>query len=366
MKLVWKYCICFYLFIVANPTAQTISTSAFASLNYNYYGLLNLAQTPVQNRIYTTVAVLEFEVEGLSKLEGQALTDRFTSELEKTQSIEAIVNREKVSEIMDELETERACKTDSCAIVLGSMLGVDYVVKGTVISEVGWFTLEFDLLSVEKKDVVENRKSFYNGDPNGLITEIGLVAWNLVNKVSPRELLKEKEEKAREAIRLAEERAEAARIAAAKKLRRAKLNALIRSSILPGWGQFYSGRKTSGWAWLGSELAIGTLAIVSYTQYNNVYSDFEDVYTDYNTATDHAEIAALKVKAKKVLDEEYAANDQLKMVAYAGGAVWIANMIHAYIAGPIQAETAYQKAGFDFVFDPDLKTPQLRFYIALD
>ena len=67
-----------------------------------------------------------------------------------------------------------------------------------------------------------------------------------------------------------------------------------------------------------------------------------------------------------MLDEEYAANDQLKMVAYAGGAVWIANMIHAYIAGPIQTETAYQKAGFDFVFDPDLKTPQLRFYIALD
>ena len=188
MEILYMLC----LFIAANPTAQTISQSAFASLNYNNYGLLNLAQTPVQNRIYTTVAVFEFEVEGLSKLEGQALTDRFTSELEKTQSIEAIVNREKVSEIMDELETERACKTDSCAIVLGSMLGVDYVVKGTVISEVGWFTLEFDLLSVEKKDVVENRKSFYNGDPNGLITEIGLVAWNLVNKVSPSRIIKRK------------------------------------------------------------------------------------------------------------------------------------------------------------------------------
>ena len=366
MKSVWKYCICLCLFIAANPTAQTIYQSAFASLNYNNYGLLNLAQTPVQNRIYTTLAVLEFEVEGLSKLEGQALTDRFTSELEKTQSIEAIVNREKVSEILDELETERACKTDSCAIVLGSMLGVDYVVKGTVISEVGWFTLEFDLLSVEKKDVVENRKSFYNGDPNGLITEIGLVAWNLVNKVSPRELLKEKEEKAREAIRLAEERAEAARIAAAKELRQARIRALIRSSILPGWGQYYSGRKTWGWVWLGSELAIGGLAYMSYAKFNDTYDKFENVYADYDAATDHAEIAGLKVKAKKVLDEEFAANEQLKMVAYAGGAVWIANMIHAYISGPIQAETAYQKAGFDFVFDPDLKTPQLRFYIALD
>ena len=83
MKSVWKYCICFFLFIVANTTAQTISPSTFASLNYNNYGHLNLVQTPVQNRRYTTVAVFQFEVEGLSKLEGQVLTDRFTSELEK-------------------------------------------------------------------------------------------------------------------------------------------------------------------------------------------------------------------------------------------------------------------------------------------
>ena len=194
MKSVWKYYICLCLFIVANSTAQMIPQSTFASLNYNNLPSLILAQSPVQNPIFTTVAVFEFEVEGLSKLEAQVLTDRFTSELEKTQSIQAIVNREKISEIMNELETEITCKTDSCAIVMGSMLGVDYVVKGTVISEVGWFTLDFDLLSVEKKDVVENRKSFYNGDPNGLITEIGLVAWNLVNKVSPLELLGEKEE----------------------------------------------------------------------------------------------------------------------------------------------------------------------------
>ena len=49
MKSVWKYSICFCLFIAANPIAQTISQSAFASLNYKNYGLLNLTQTPVQD-----------------------------------------------------------------------------------------------------------------------------------------------------------------------------------------------------------------------------------------------------------------------------------------------------------------------------
>ncbi len=349
------------------PSAQTTSLSASTPLNFSNYSAINITLTQTQDPTFTTVAVLEFEVEGLSKLEGQVLTDRFTSELEKTQAIQAIVTRETVAEIMDERNVaDKTCKTDSCTILIGNILGVDYMVKGTLINTAGWFTMEFELLSVEKKDVVEKRISFYNGDPNGLITEIGLIAWNLVNKVSPRELLREKEEKAREAIRLAEERAEAARRAAAKELRQARIRALVRSSILPGWGQYYSGRKTWGWVWLGSELAIGGLAYMSYAKFNDTYDKFENVYANYDAATDHAEIAGLKVKAKKVLDEEFAANEDLKMVAYAGGAVWIANMIHAYISGPVQKNIVHKKSGFDLVYNRELKSPQLRFYIALD
>ena len=67
-----------------------------------------------------------------------------------------------------------------------------------------------------------------------------------------------------------------------------------------------------------------------------------------------------------MLDEESAANDQLLMVAYAGGAVWIANMVHAYLSGQVRDDASAEKSGFDLVYNPQLKSPQLRFYIALD
>ena len=54
------------------------------------------------------------------------------------------------------------------------------------------------------------------------------------------------------------------------------------------------------------------------------------------------------------------------MVADAGGAVWVANMVHAYLSGQIRDDAAAEKSGFDLVYNPQLKSPQLRFYIALD
>jgi hypothetical protein len=202
---------------------------------------------------------------------------------------------------------------------IGEILGVDHVVIGSVTKSENWFSMEVEIISVET-GVVDSRKSFYMGDPNGLIVEIGLLAWNLMNKVSPHSLLEEKAKKEREAQLLAEQRAAEVAREARRRLRKAKLGAMLRSTVLPGWGQFNSGRKGWGWFWLGSELAIGGAAYMTYTEYDKAYNEFEEIYPNYNAATDHEEIAALKAQAIKVLDEEMKSNEQLLMVAYAGGA----------------------------------------------
>ena len=320
-----------------------------------------------QDRPYNTMAVLVFENEGISVLESEVLTDQFTIALENTQSVGAIVSQETVKEILEERDvSDETCTNESCAVEIGNLLGVDHVVIGSVIKAGEWFTMEVDLISVETGSVVESRKSLYNGDPNGLITEIGLLAWNLMNKISPQSLLEEKAEKEREAQLLAEQRAAEAAREAARRLRQAKLGSLLRSTVLPGWGQFYSGRKAWGWIWLGSELAIGGVAYMTYTQYQDAYDELEIIYPNYEAATDHGEIANIKAEVRKMLDEESAANDQLLMVAYAGGAVWVANMVHAYLSGQVRDDAAAEKSGFDLVYNPQLKSPQLRFYIALD
>lgn len=320
-----------------------------------------------QDTSFSTVAVLGFTPDGLTQLEAQVLTDRFTMELEKTNAIQAIVSRTTVEEILLERGVEDAnCRTDSCIIEAGNMLGVDFLIRGNIINDNGWYTFKIDLFSVEKKWPIEERKVHYNGDPNGLVVEIEMLAWNIVNKPSPRKLYKEKEEKAMEAAKIIADRKEAARIAAEKRLKNAKLGALWRSAILPGWGQLYSGRKTSGWSWMGAEAVLGTMALLSYSKYSKSYDLFEDRFLEYNNAIEHDEIQEFKREAKAVLKDEHDANDQIKLFVSGIVTVWVANMVHAYIAGPLPELLEDDNTGIDVTFNPALKGHQLRFYIELD
>ena len=331
-----------------------------------FYLFLIFSNINAQDKTYNTMAVLVFESKGLGESELDSLTNKFTLELKKTQSARAIVSQEVVKEIMDERRlSDEVCTNESCAMERGKLLGVDHVIIGSIIKSQNWFSIEVELISVDTGSV-DSRKSFYTGDPIGLGAEVGLLAWNLMNKISPKHLVEEKADKELEAKLLAEQRAAEAAREARRRLRKAKLGAMLRSTVFPGWGQFKSGRKGWGWFWLGTELAIGGAAYMTFTEYDKAYNEFEEIYPNYNASTDHEEIAVLKARAIKVLDEESAANDQLLMIAYAGGAVWVANIIHAYVSGQIPEQSAANKSGFHLVYNPELKSPQLRFYIALD
>ena len=120
-----------------------------------------------------------------------------------------------------------------------------------------------------------------------------------------------------------------------------------------------------GYAFLGSEIAAGALAYMSFTQYQTAQDDYINYQAQYVTATDPDQIAEFKSLAKKALDDESAANDQITMMLYAVGAIHITNMVHAFIRGP-KATTASKRSGFDLVYNPNSKQPELRFSIALD
>lgn len=320
-----------------------------------------------QDTSFNTVAVLGFATEGLTQLEAQVLTDRFTMELEETNAIQAIVSRNTVEEILIERDIpNNNCLTDSCMVEIGNILGVDFLIRGHILNDNGWYTLNIDLFSVGKEWPIEERKVHYNGEPNGLIVEVEMLAWNIVNKPSPLILYKEKEEKALEAAKIIADRKEAARIASEKRLKNAKLGALWRSTILPGWGQLYSGRKTSGWSWMGAEAVLGTMALLSYSKYSKSYDLFEYRFLEYNNAIEHDEIQEFKSEAKAVLKDEHEANDQIKLFVSGIVTVWLANMVHAYIAGPLPEILKDDYTGIDVTFNPTLKGHQLRFYIELD
>jgi TM2 domain-containing membrane protein YozV len=92
------------------------------------------------------------------------------------------------------------------------------------------------------------------------------------------------------------------------------VNATLRSLMLPGWGQFFNEQPTKGLIFAGAELiAVGT-AFMMYSSANSAYSDYETqrttaLYDDYSSKIDTA-----------------------NMFVYASAAIWIGNIIDAYLS----------------------------------
>lgn len=95
---------------------------------------------------------------------------------------------------------------------------------------------------------------------------------------------------------------------------------LLRSGVLPGWGQRYRGYKNRGYMMLGLAITSAAYAAGVERDYRNAkhaYEDgkegdsFEDLYGDYNRKADRADLAF------GIL-----------------GAVWLLNVVDAAIQGP--------------------------------
>ena len=306
-----------------------------------------IAQEPTR-----TLAVLDFEPRGINSLEAATLTDRFTSEIGKTETM-TLVDRTMVEEILKEQGFQQSgCTTDECAVEVGALLGVQFMISGSIGKLGDTYTIDAKMVSVETGASVETRNVTYIGKVDGLVTEIEILAWDIMN-LEPPLALKEKK-------RLG---AQAFLEASAKQ--KTRMGSLIRSTIFPGLGQFYSGRKLMGYTFMGSELAAGALAYMSFTQYQTAQDDYIKYQTQYAASTDPDQIAELKGLAQKALADESAANDQITLMLYAVGAIHVTNMVHAFIRGP-KVSTASKKTGLDLVYNHNLKQPQLRFSIALD
>jgi TM2 domain-containing membrane protein YozV len=91
-------------------------------------------------------------------------------------------------------------------------------------------------------------------------------------------------------------------------------NAMMRSMILPGWGQFYNGQPLKGLLFAGVEIAAVGGAFVMYSKANTTYSDYEtkrtdDLYTDYS---------------KQI--------DTTNLFIYLAAAIWAGNILDAYLS----------------------------------
>ena len=139
-----------------------------------------------------TVAILDFEGRGISIMEAQTLTDRFTTAMSKTDRVQ-MVERGVMSEVLEEQGmTGAECSSQECAAEVGAMLGVEFMVNGAIGKLGDAYTIDIKMFSVAT-GAAENMQSVtYEGKVEGMIVEIEILAWTILGLDAPKDLIKKR------------------------------------------------------------------------------------------------------------------------------------------------------------------------------
>lgn len=141
-----------------------------------------------------TVAVLDFEGRGISQLESATLTDRLSSELANTDAV-ILVERGQMSEILDEQGFQQSgCTSAECAAEVGALLGVKNMISGAFGKLGNTYTIDAKMFSVESGATIKTVSKTYKGEIDGLITEIEILAWEILGLTPPEHLLAKKKQ----------------------------------------------------------------------------------------------------------------------------------------------------------------------------
>ena len=151
---------------------------------------LMIKRTGADDSDKVTVAVMDFDPRGISLLEAQTLTDRFSTEVSATGKA-ILVARSTVLEVMEDqgYETSGGCTSEECAAEVGALLGVKYMINGAIGKLGDTFTIDAKMFEVSTGAAAKTKNATYTGPVDGLITEIEILAWEMMDAKPPKALL---------------------------------------------------------------------------------------------------------------------------------------------------------------------------------
>jgi len=110
-----------------------------------------------------TIAVLDLEAKGIGASEASVLTDRLRSELINIEQY-IVVDRKNMEEILEEQGFQQTgCTSDECVAEVGQLLGVQYMVSGTVGKFGKTFTIQLAILNIETGAIEQSANYDYEG-----------------------------------------------------------------------------------------------------------------------------------------------------------------------------------------------------------
>ncbi len=245
---------------------------------------MGFAQMPGSAR-YRRIAVLTFSENGAEAQRrkiGQIVTAEVATNLRRDHGF-LLVERTKLAEVLGELKLQQMLAPSSSeAGQIGKMADAQALVIGQV-SEVGdRFLVNGRIVATESGETLAAESAS--------VGAAGMVAF------------------ASDAVVL-----------------RSRSDALFRSLLLPGLGQFYNRQPAKGWLFVGAEAALVGGALAYHLSASGAYSDYEAVRPAAGTSP-----SAEAERLYDVAASRYRTRDVLLVGA---GVVWIANAVDAWVSG---------------------------------
>jgi hypothetical protein len=123
---------------------------------------------------------------------------------------------------------------------------------------------------------------------------------------------------------------------------RTRFKAAIRSIVLPGWGQIYSGQKLRGGLYtFGTVLSLLAFAVAD-DDFRDKRNSHDDLLDEYNNARSLAEMRSIKLRLDDAQQEAYDAESFKRVTIGVVAFIWAFNVLDAALFFP---ESGYSIGG---------------------
>jgi len=156
-------------------------------------GLLTVSLYGLDGTEKRSIAVLEFEGKGVTEIEASTLTDRFRSELVRTDMFVQI-ERSRIEKIFEEQKLQLSgVVSDDKLQEIGELLGAELLVIGSIGKLGSTYTIDLRLVEVSTGEIIASYFKDHRGEVDGLLGQFQLIASEIAGKETAYEATKSSE-----------------------------------------------------------------------------------------------------------------------------------------------------------------------------
>jgi TolB-like protein len=135
--------------------------------------LLFLFLFSLQSFSAETIALSPLKSNGVTEGEAASLTDALRSELSKAGKYD-VMERNQMDQILKEqgFQQSGACDEASCAVEIGKMLAVKYIILGNVGKVGKTYTMSVRMVDISTGKIVRDITEYHKGETDELLTDV--------------------------------------------------------------------------------------------------------------------------------------------------------------------------------------------------